>query len=149
MQHTLVLSKSVEGLLSTRPLHLALIRCCEACMQYNPYGDLKSLAPDDDRLLNSSNGSLIAVNYVARGAGVKRNMRGDEARKLCPELQLVQVPTAHGKADLTLYRDAGARVVDILARKATCERASSEQWKKGRTLVVRVVVVDGGGDLVK
>lgn len=34
-------------------------------------------------------------------------MRGDQARKVCPEVQLVQVPTAHGKADLTLYRDAG------------------------------------------
>ena len=37
-------------------------------------------------------------------------MRGDQARKTCPELQLVQVPTAHGKADLTLYRDAGKQV---------------------------------------
>ena len=27
---------------------------------------------------------------LRRAAGVKRNMRGDEARKLCPELQLVQ-----------------------------------------------------------
>lgn len=37
-------------------------------------------------------------------------MRGDEARKLCAkagvEMQLVQVPTSHGKADLTLYRQA-------------------------------------------
>ncbi|GAB4815654.1 hypothetical protein N2152v2_002700 [Parachlorella kessleri] len=96
-------------------------------VQYNPYGDLKTLAPDDDRLLNNSNGSLIAVSYEARAAGVKRNMRGDAARALCPDLQLVQVPTAHGKADLTLYRDAGKRVLDILARKATCERASIDE----------------------
>jgi hypothetical protein len=39
-----------------------------------------------------------------------RGMRGDQARKVCPEVQLVQVPTAHGKADLTLYRDAGKQV---------------------------------------
>ena len=39
-----------------------------------------------------------------------RGMRGDQARKVCPEVQLVQVPTAHGKADLTLYRDAGKLV---------------------------------------
>ena len=39
-----------------------------------------------------------------------RNMRGDEARKLCPELQIVQVPTANGKADLTAYRAAGKEV---------------------------------------
>lgn len=37
-------------------------------------------------------------------------MRGDEARKLCAELQIVQVPTAHGKADLTAYRAAGKEV---------------------------------------
>jgi DNA polymerase eta len=37
-------------------------------------------------------------------------MRGDEARKLCPDLQIVQVPTANGKADLTAYRAAGKEV---------------------------------------
>lgn len=57
----------------------------------------QSLGPDDDRLANSSNGSLIAVSYEARAAGVKRNMRGGEARALCTDLQLVQVPTAHGR----------------------------------------------------
>lgn len=29
---------------------------------------------------------------------------------MCPDLQLVQVPTAHGKADLTLYRNMGKKV---------------------------------------
>ena len=42
--------------------------------------------------------------------GWHRGMRGDAARKVCPELQLVQVPTAHGKAALTLYRDSGKQV---------------------------------------
>ena len=37
-------------------------------------------------------------------------MRGDEARKVCPEMQLVQVPTSHGKADLTIYRNSGLKV---------------------------------------
>ena len=84
-------------------------------VQYNPTGDLKTLCPDDaDRLMNHSNGSLIAVDYLARAAGVKRNQRGDEARSLCPELQLVQVPTNHGKSDLTVYRDAGREVLKIL-----------------------------------
>ena len=72
----------------------------------------------------------LVLRANLHAAGVKRNMRGDAARALCPDLQLVQVPTAHGKADLTLYRDAGKRVLDILARKATCERASSE-WSVG------------------
>ena len=42
-----------------------------------------------------------------RGFGVKRSMRGDEARRTCPELQLVQVPTANGKADIAIYRGDG------------------------------------------
>jgi hypothetical protein len=37
-------------------------------------------------------------------------MRGDDARKVCPDLSLVQVPVAHGKADLTLYRASGKQV---------------------------------------
>lgn len=41
---------------------------------------------------------------------VLRSMRGDEAKKVCPEIQLVQVPVGRGKADLTVYRDAGSEV---------------------------------------
>lgn len=44
---------------------------------------------------------IIAVNYEARNAGVTRGMRGDEAVKRCPEIQLVSVPEVRGKADLT------------------------------------------------
>ena len=98
-------------------------------MQYNPYGDLKTLAPTEDRLMNDSNGSLIAVNYAARAAGVKRNHRGNEARALCPDLQLVQVPTKHGKADLTLYRNAGKQVLKTLGEgnAVKVERASIDE----------------------
>ena len=42
-------------------------------------------------------------------------MRGKEAAKKCPELQLVQVPVTHGKAELGPYRAAGKQ-----ARIATC-----------------------------
>lgn len=35
-----------------------------------------------------------------------------------------QVPTAHGKADLTLYRSEGSKVLAILARLGAAERAS-------------------------
>ena len=86
-------------------------------MQYNPFGDLSTLQPRDNRVFNDSNGSIIALSYgAARAAGVKRQMRGGEARKLCPELQLVQVPTSNGKADLTSYRHHGQLVLDVLAR---------------------------------
>ncbi|KAK9812531.1 hypothetical protein WJX73_006603 [Symbiochloris irregularis] len=109
-----------------------------AVIQYNPYGDLKSYKPEDDRVFNSSNGSLIAVSYEARAAGVKRGaMRGDEARKVCPELQLVQVPTANAKADLTHYRDSGKQVMDILGRLGTCERASIDECYLDLTVEAR------------
>lgn len=96
-------------------------------VQYNPRGDLTTLPPEADRLMNNSNGSLIAVNYLARAKGVKRNMSGNEARALCPEIQLVQVPVKHQKSDLTIYRNAGKRVLQILSRKSICERASIDE----------------------
>ncbi|XP_069153609.1 DNA polymerase eta isoform X16 [Solanum lycopersicum] len=55
-------------------------------------------------------GGLIAVSYEARKFGVKRSMRGDEAKQVCPEIHLVQVPVARGKADLNAYRNAGSEV---------------------------------------
>ncbi|KAL5539938.1 hypothetical protein UlMin_037223 [Ulmus minor] len=72
-------------------------------------------------------GGLIAVSYEARKYGVKRSMRGDEAKQVCPEIQLVQVPVARGKADLNLYRNAGSEVVSILAARGRCERASIDE----------------------
>lgn len=87
-----------------------------AVIQYNPFGDLKTYRETDDRVFNDSNGSIIALSYgEARKRGVKRNMRGGEARQLCPNLQLVQVPTSNGKADLTSYRRNGAAVLAILS----------------------------------
>ncbi|CAH2046439.1 unnamed protein product [Thlaspi arvense] len=72
-------------------------------------------------------GGLIAVSYEARKCGVKRSMRGDEAKAACPEIQLVQVPVARGKADLNTYRSAGSEVVSILAQSGRCERASIDE----------------------
>ncbi|XP_038710870.1 DNA polymerase eta isoform X2 [Tripterygium wilfordii] len=72
-------------------------------------------------------GALIAVSYEARKYGVKRSMRGDEAKQVCPQIQLVQVPVARGKADLNAYRNAGSEVVSVLARKGRCERASIDE----------------------
>ena len=46
---------------------------------------------------------IIAVNYPARDEGVTRHMRGNEAKKKCPSINLVQVPEVRGKADLTKY----------------------------------------------
>lgn len=46
----------------------------------NPFGDLKSYAATDNRIVNK--GSIIAVSYEARAKGVKRIMRGAEAKKV-------------------------------------------------------------------
>ncbi|TXG48361.1 hypothetical protein EZV62_027655 [Acer yangbiense] len=72
-------------------------------------------------------GALIAVGYEARNFGVNRHMRGHEAKETCPQINLVQVPVARGKADLSTYRNAGSEVVSILSRKGRCERASIDE----------------------
>lgn len=41
-------------------------------VQYNPFGDLNTLLPEDNRIFNDSDGSIIAVSYEARAHGVKR-----------------------------------------------------------------------------
>lgn len=41
------------------------------------------------------------------------SMRGDEAKEVCPQVNLVQVPVARGKADLNIYRNAGSEVCGI------------------------------------
>ena len=60
-----------------------------------------------------------------------RGMRGDEARKLCAkdgvELQLVQVPTSHGKADLTLYRQNSKQVLLLWYQQQTQAALLPEQ----------------------
>ena len=37
-------------------------------------------------------------------------MRGNEAKRVCPDIHLIRVPTARGKADLNVYRNAGSEV---------------------------------------
>ncbi|KAL1123866.1 hypothetical protein AAG570_001636 [Ranatra chinensis] len=82
-------------------------------------------------------GGIIAVNYEARARGVTRFMRGDEAKRHCPEIELVHVPTLRGKADLTkyvhlyitlTYRDASREVVAVFCTFSDCvERASIDE----------------------
>ncbi|KAF8071262.1 hypothetical protein HT031_001345 [Scenedesmus sp. PABB004] len=98
-------------------------------VQYNPHGPCITTPPDAVRVFPDSNGSIIAVSYEARAAGVKRNMGGRDAKAICPDLQIVQVPVRFGKADLTIYREAGEAVIAILAGRdgVTCERASIDE----------------------
>lgn len=97
-----------------------------AVVQYNP-NDCKKILPSENRK-NIGLGSIIAVNYEARACGVKRIMRGNEARKACPDIVLVQVPTYDNKANLTIYRDAGAIVVKCIQKIVSIvEKASIDE----------------------
>ncbi|XP_042307774.1 DNA polymerase eta [Sceloporus undulatus] len=72
-------------------------------------------------------GGIIAVSYEARAFGVTRNMWANDAKKLCPDLLLARVPEAHGKADLTKYREASVEVMEVMSRFAVIERASIDE----------------------
>ncbi|XP_067835457.1 DNA polymerase eta [Heptranchias perlo] len=72
-------------------------------------------------------GSIIAVSYEARAHGVTRGMKGVEARKKCPDLQLARIPEAHGKANLSKYREASAQVMGVMSRFGVIERASIDE----------------------
>ncbi|MBA0566244.1 hypothetical protein Golob_011077 [Gossypium lobatum] len=69
-------------------------------------------------------------------------MRGEEAKEVCPQVQLVQVPVARGKADLSGYRDAGSEVVSILARRGKCERASIDEVYLDLTDAAEMMLAD-------
>ena len=83
-------------------------------------------------------GGIIAVSYEARAHGVTRQMRGDDAKKKCPEIRLVSVPEVREKADLTKYREAGKEVIDVLMTFEGCvvERASIDEAYLDITKVV-------------
>ena len=125
-----------------RALDPSLVGVPMAVVQYNPYqnargadgnvGGVVSLAaePASARVVakggkvlmpSGANGSIIAVSYEARKRGVTRFFRGREALAQCPEMVLVQVPTAHGKSDMTVYRTFGARTLKIIRETCSAE----------------------------
>ncbi|XP_060943508.1 DNA polymerase eta [Limanda limanda] len=82
-------------------------------------------------------GSIIAVSYEARAHGVTRNMWVDDAKKLCPDLQVARVRESHGKADLTHYREASVEVIEVMSRFAVIERASIDEAYMDLTAAVQ------------
>jgi DNA polymerase eta len=73
--------------------------------------------------------SIIAVNYEARALGIKRGgTHGDDAKKMCPDIHIFQIPEVRGKADLTKYRDASKEVFKVLSEFSDfVERASIDE----------------------
>lgn len=91
-----------------------------AVCQYETWRkDVPDMPASRDRRVTSGGAGLIAVSYEARARGVKRSMLASEARKVCPELVTVMVPTEHGKASLALYKEAGEDVVSVLSEFAS------------------------------
>lgn len=113
----------------TRDPSLVGVPC--AVVQYNSRqaGGAPDLPADGCRRAKANcGGGIIAVSYEARRRGVTRQMRPAEARKQCPEIVLVQVPTAFGKADLSIYKEAGDSVAQLLAQRAgACEKRSVDE----------------------
>ena len=68
------------------------------------------------------------MDYTARRYGVVRGMNGRDASAKCPELHLFSVPEKRGKADLTKYREVGAKVIQVLSQFCQhIERASIDE----------------------
>jgi DNA polymerase eta len=68
------------------------------------------------------------VNYEARNCGVKRGMRGDQAKAICPEFHAFFVQEKRGKANLTKYRDASLKIFDVITSHCEfVEKASIDE----------------------
>ncbi|XP_074531660.1 DNA polymerase eta isoform X2 [Halichoeres trimaculatus] len=61
----------------------------------------------------------------------------EDAKKLCPDLQVARVRESHGKADLTHYRDASVEVIEVMSRFAVIERASIDEAYMDLTAAVQ------------
>ena len=109
--------------------------------------------------------SLIAINYAARFHGIKRGMKADEAKRVCPEIRCVHVGTVgeedggrdshdrmKSKASLDRYREASMLIMDVLMKfeAVVVERASIDEAYLDLTEAVRkrlgcVAGSEGGG----
>ena len=88
---------------------------CAVCQYESQQKDTKTVDRTENRKVTVGGASLIAVSYEARAAGVTRMMNTGAARKQCPELITVMVPTAHGKANMAVYKEAGQAVCEVLS----------------------------------
>ena len=127
-----------------------------AVVQYSPRakGGVPDLPPgpmgdSSARWLSSTHSGIIAVSYEARELGVTRKMTGSQARKQCKDITLVQVPTAFGKADLGIYKQAGDSVVQLLGEAADCcEKRSVDEVALDVSSEAKRVLEDRGWDAV-
>lgn len=62
-----------------------------------------------------------------------------QGKKLCPDLVIVQVPTANGKADLTTYRHYGAKV--MTSRGSGLQAGGREREREGTGWVCTMLLL--------
>ena len=140
-----------------RELNPSLNKKAVAVSQYNPHGRLEQshsseiekrlvAAPSQEGsskvLHGDKNGSIIAVSYEARSKGVKRQDRGVDAIKKCPELYIVQVPVKRSKADLTMYRHASSRVMETLVSSVVNDTEIPNYVTKRAEIIVEKASID-------
>ncbi|KAG5630918.1 hypothetical protein H5410_002635 [Solanum commersonii] len=153
-----------KGMKCSDPI-LANWSYCESVVEQRKQQSLRGQPTAVVQYNSWQGGGLIAVSYEARRFGVKRrvclpmvlilikhlrteiftclsSMRGDEAKQVCPEIHLVQVPVACGKADLNTYRNAGSEIVSILSRRGRCERASIDEVYLDLTIAAEAMSAD-------
>ena len=55
-------------------------------------------------------------------------MNARQAKAICPQLIIIQVPTQNKKANLRVYKQAGEKVIQVLTRYTdACERKSCDE----------------------
>lgn len=81
---------------------------------------------------------IVTANYAARSAGLKKLMRIDKAKALCPEVALVS------GEDLTPYRACAKKVRAALERFGTCEKLGLDECWVDLTAEVDRRIAAGG-----
>jgi len=101
------------------------------------------------RMNTASNGSIIAISYEAREKGVTRFFKAKEAMEACPGLVIIQVPTAHGKSDMGIYRTYGAKtlqiVTEICGPGTLVEKASVDEMYVDITKPAKALLTEAQG----
>jgi DNA polymerase eta len=58
---------------------------------------------------------LVSVNYEAKACGVTRNMKVKEAKSLCPNIKIFEIPEKYGKPYQRKYFEASEQVFDVIS----------------------------------
>jgi DNA polymerase eta len=74
------------------------------------------------------NSGIIAVNYPARALGITRHMRERDVKAANKDVVIIKVASKNGKADISKYREAGAKVAKVFQKFTNLiERASIDE----------------------